>query len=69
MSSGWLDNTWDDERETNDGLAEGFYCPFTNGAVCPVISKGWQPQELCSVLECEQLQFIQHKPKGSRKAA
>lgn len=68
MSSDWL-NIWDEGADSTEGYSDNFYCPYTNGAVCPVLTKGWQPQELCNVLECEQLKFIQHRPKGRRKAA
>ena len=50
----WLDDTSNKplEESTNDG----FYCPYTNSQKCALLTKGWQPQELCLALECEQMQ-------------
>lgn len=32
-----------------------FYCPYTNGPECAMVTKGWGPQELCDALQCEKL--------------
>lgn len=42
-----------------------FYCPYTDGAVCALMVKGWEPQELCRALDCTQLRFFH---AGSRRA-
>lgn len=34
------------------------HCPLTNGDKCAVLANGWQPQELCHALKCEQLKLI-----------
>lgn len=46
-----------------------FYCPYTNCARCALMEKGWQPQELCVALECEQLRYFRRRPRRRRKAA
>ena len=71
MGSEWLDELWPGEL-ADDELTESesdFYCPYTNGGQCPVQTKGWQPQELCEALECEQLRLIRQDRKKRRKAA
>lgn len=54
----WFDELSDNKPEEN--TAEGFYCPYTNSAKCALLTKGWQPQELCLALECEQMQILKH---------
>ncbi|MGQ9455197.1 MAG: hypothetical protein ACUVRS_09790 [Armatimonadota bacterium] len=41
-----------------------FYCPYTDEAVCALMVKGWEVQELCWALDCPQLRFFQ---KGSQR--
>lgn len=59
MGSSWFDEI-DDDDAMMDGAPE-FYCPYTNAARCALLIKGWQPQELCLALECEQVKLLRHK--------
>jgi len=65
VGSSWLDDIDDDslEQSTDDP----FYCPYTNTAKCALLVKGWQPQELCLALECEQMQMIKHTRNTRRR--
>jgi hypothetical protein len=49
-----------DFEETSE---DGFYCPYTNGPECALMIKGWQPQEICESLECEQLKLLKHNKR------
>ena len=71
MCSEWLDELWPGELSDNEASEpeSDFYCPYTNGGQCPVLTKGWQVQELCEALECDQLRLIQHDSKRRHKAA
>ena len=70
MGSDWLDELWADDGRLDEEGADDFYCPYTNGTECPIISKGWQPQELCDAIECDQLKLIQDSaPKKRRRKA
>lgn len=46
-----------------------FYCPYTNTSECALITKGWQPQELCEALECEQMKYFQRRTRKRGRAA
>ena len=59
MGSDWLDELWEDDGHVEEEGTEDFYCPYTNGTECPIITKGWQPQEICSAIECDQLKLVQ----------
>ena len=69
MGSNWLDELWADDDRIDEEGTDDFYCPYTNGAECPIISKGWQPQEICSVIECDQLKLVQGKIKRRQDEA
>lgn len=69
MTSKWLDDSLTDGFQFGDEEMETFYCPYTNGSRCAVIERGWQVQELCVALECDQLKFVQQNKKRRRKAA
>jgi hypothetical protein len=69
MSSNWLDDSLGDGFTFGDEEMESFYCPYTNSSKCAVLENGWQVQELCEALECEQMKYaIRHK-KRPKKAA
>ena len=58
MSSDWMDELMSDSpRDSNDSDGT-FYCPYTNAAECALLTMGWQPQELCRDLDCDQLRFF-----------
>lgn len=65
VSSGWLDDINEDLLEKN--TSDAFYCPYTNSAKCALLAKGWQPQELCQALECEQMQLVRHNRNKRRQ--
>ena len=67
MASAWMDELWTDDDHLGDGGNDDFYCPYTNGTECPVITKGWQPQELCDALECNQLKLVGHNSDKKRR--
>jgi hypothetical protein len=69
MDSSWMDELLDDSVELGEDPLEAFYCPYTNTSVCALLTKGWQPQELCHDLECEQLKFMGHRPRRRKRAA
>ena len=69
MSSEWYDELSGGGSDFADDPMDGFYCPYTNGAECVLFSKGWQPQELCDVLECEQLKRFERRNKNRSQAA
>lgn len=60
MNSEWMDELQGHDSLFDDDVTETFYCPYTNGPECALLSKGWQVQELCEALECEQLKLFQH---------
>ena len=69
MGVGWMDDfLGDDSSPGEDSLGE-FYCPFTDGAECALMTKGWQPQELCEALECDQLKLFQRGVRRRHEAA
>jgi len=68
MSGSWLDDYLGEGSYDEDGVG-AFYCPYTNGAECALMTQGWQPQELCHDLECKQLKFVKLNPKKRKKAA
>lgn len=46
--------------------ARGFYCPYTNSDKCALLTKGWQPQELCLALGCEQMEQVSRNKKNPK---
>ncbi len=67
MSSEWFDYIEDDSQTSEEEI---LYCPYTNSDKCALLIKGWQPQELCNVLDCPQLKLIKHtQPKRKRHQA
>lgn len=68
MALEWFDSV-DDEDPIEE--ADSFYCPYTNAAECALLTKGWQPQELCLALECEQVKLVHghHRPHRRNRAA
>lgn len=69
MASDWFDELLGGESEIADDPLGAFYCPYTNGSECALFTKGWQPQELCDVLECEQLKLFDRRSKRRDEAA
>ncbi len=65
MSSSWFDDLGDHLPEEN--TEQEFYCPYTNSGKCALLTKGWQPQELCLALECEQMEQIRHSRNMRRR--
>jgi hypothetical protein len=63
-----MDELWEDNFELAEDPLGSFYCPYTNASVCALLAKGWQPQELCHDLACDQLKLFEHKARR-RKAA
>ncbi|MCE5199491.1 MAG: hypothetical protein ABFD54_08825 [Armatimonadota bacterium] len=65
MDSDWMDedSLFDDEG-SND-----IYCPYTNSSQCALMANGWQPQELCQSVECEQLKLFRHTGNNHRDRA
>jgi flagellar motor component MotA len=61
MDSYWM-SEFNNEDELSFGMEDNdendFYCPYMNGSECALIIKGWQPQEICESLECEQLKLL-----------
>ena len=64
---------WFDEELGERFLLEDddntLYCPYTNGSTCAVAANGWQVQELCEALECEQLRLLPRAKRRRHKAA
>lgn len=69
VSNNWLDDILGQDAETRDDSAPDLYCPYTNGAVCALLLKGWEPQELCKAMECSQMRVLRRKYARPRKAA
>lgn len=65
----WFEEDSPGSYSFHDEEPEDLYCPYTNGPKCPVMEKGWQVQELCRALECEQLKYLHHVKRRRRKAA
>ena len=65
MGSDWMDEVTDGDILFPDESHVGFYCPYTNGPECALGSNSSQPQDLCEILECEQLKF--HLRRSMRK--
>ena len=53
----------------DDEPTDSFYCPYTNRAECALMTKGWQPQELCNAVECDQLRYFRAARKNHKRAA
>jgi len=70
MNSDWLNDFASDPILGEEPL-DSFYCPYTNAAKCALLTKGWQPQELCLALECDQMKLIRRNKRthGRDKAA
>jgi len=64
VAQDWLDFQFEDELGLEDEKLEAFYCPYTNRDQCALITKGWQPQEICRDLDCEQLKWFN---RGKRR--
>lgn len=60
----WFDSV-DDEDPIDE--EDTFYCPYTNAARCALLTKGWQPQELCLTLECEQVKLVHRRPQQQKR--
>jgi len=69
MDSRWMDELWEDGAESAEDALGRFYCPYTNTSVCALLEKGWQPQELCQDLDCDQLKYVRPKPRRQKRAA
>ena len=69
MTENWLDGLPADGFLFGDEELDSFYCPYTNGSKCAVAENGWQVQELCEALECDQIKFVQQRKKRRDKAA
>lgn len=69
MTANWFEDSLGNEPLMADEEQDTFYCPYTNTSVCAVLQKGWQLQELCEALECEQMKFIQRHKRRRREAA
>ncbi|MCE5313838.1 MAG: hypothetical protein ABFD49_09055 [Armatimonadota bacterium] len=67
MDPEWMDDLTDDDLLFGCEESADFYCPYTNGAKCALIVKGWQPQELCESIDCSQLRLFtrSHKSKAA----
>jgi hypothetical protein len=63
MSSEWMDNFVDDDILFDTEETSDYYCPYTGGSECALMTKGWQPQELCEGIECNQLQLFRRGRK------
>ncbi|MCE5321841.1 hypothetical protein LLG46_00840 [bacterium] len=67
MDSYWM-NELNNDDDTFLGMEDDdeneFYCPYTNGPECALMTKGWQPQEICESLECEQLKLIRRNKRN-----
>lgn len=68
MSSDWIDDLLGGNKDIDDDASESLYCPYTNTEVCALIRNGWQPQELCEVLECSQLKLFRGNRYGHKAA-
>ena len=69
MASDWFDDLLGGEKELSEDPLGAFYCPYTNSSECALMTKGWQPQELCDVLECDQLRYFERRSKPRNRAA
>lgn len=69
MGSDWLDELLGESAASGEDQQDAFYCPYTNTAECALLSKGWQPQELCDALECDQLKLTRHAHRHRDRAA
>ena len=69
MDSSWMDELWEPGLSSVEDSLGSFYCPYTNASKCALLTKGWQPQELCRDLKCDQLKFIRQRPRRQKRAA
>ena len=69
MDSDWTDGILNNDALLGEDSSEGFYCPYTNGPDCPLFTRGWQPQELCVALDCEQYKLFQKREQKRTEAA
>ncbi|MHB9035091.1 MAG: hypothetical protein ACYC64_00390 [Armatimonadota bacterium] len=67
MSSDWMDDLADDDILFDGEETADFYCPYTNGPECALMTKNWKPQDLCESIECSQLRLFTriHKHKAA----
>jgi hypothetical protein len=68
MNSDWIDDLLGGSDNSGENISDSFYCPYTNTTVCALNKNGWQPQELCEVLECSQLKFFKGKKRRKHAA-
>lgn len=68
MNSDWMDQLNEHDSLFDDDAEGSLYCPYTNGAECALLEKGWQVQELCKVLDCDQLKLFQNAGKRDQAA-
>ena len=66
MALEWFDSI-DDEDVLDEQQEDAYYCPYTNAAQCALLTKGWQPQELCLALECDQVRLVHRNRNLSRR--
>jgi hypothetical protein len=66
VSTEWFDYI-EDDTSLDTEHDEAFYCPYTNAAQCALLTKGWQPQELCMALECEQVKLVERNRGANRR--
>ena len=64
MGWSWMDELWQSDPSFDEDPTESFYCPYTNRDECALLTKGWQPQELCAALECEQLKYLRRRRRS-----
>lgn len=69
MSHEWADDCLNSDSMFCDETSEAFYCPYTNAAQCALVAKGWQPQEICQALECEQMKLFVRRGDQQNEAA
>jgi len=63
MESSWMDEFSNNGFLFGEDEPTDFYCPYTNGSECALLTKGWQPQELCESIECSQLKLFKRNKK------
>ena len=68
MGLEWMDDLLGESVESSEDTLGAFYCPYTNSAECALMSKGWQPQELCEGLECDQLKLVKRTKRRGHAA-
>ena len=69
MGLDWLSSYGGDDLPLDNELVDSFYCPYTNKAECALMTKGWQPRELCHAVECDQMRHFRATHKSRKRAA